>query len=182
MSKYEIRKLDEKGIQHLRESWIPEAEANDELPVSSYVKAVSWAGEVVSGSANTEAEVHGVVCEQGEIHAIFDRVAVRPDAPRGYFKIISMVVSPSLDLSAASPESFYSIREQFAAVVAEVIVHGIKLLGEHEKAEKVKFYASDRVTLSLFQKVWGSFDSQILDELNLQTNAYGNWAEFSKNW
>lgn len=179
MGNHSIWKLESKHIQRLKDEWIPAAEENENLPTTSFVKAVSWAEDVISGDANTEAEVYGVFCGEGHIHAIFDRVAIRPALPRS-FKIISMVVAPHLDLGGMDKERFFDARQHFAEVVADVIVYGITLLNEHEYATKVKFFASDRVTLTLFRNVWGSFDQEALEKLDLETSVYGNWAEFTK--
>ncbi|WP_179915817.1 hypothetical protein [Vreelandella glaciei] len=172
--------LNSDDIQLLKDDWIPAAEANDELPISSFKQAVSWAEDVENGSANTQAEVYGVFCSEGRIHAIFDQVGIHLGTPKGYFKILSMVVAPQIDLSGIKADEFFSARDRFAAVIAKVITHGMNILQSHENATKVKFYASGSVTLGLFQKTWASLDPDILEQLNVATNVYGNWAEFSK--
>lgn len=177
---YEVKKLSSSDIQMLKDDWIPAAKANEDLPISSFNQAITWAENVQNGTADTSAEVYGVFCTEGRIHAIFDLVGVHLKTEKGYFKIVSMLVAPHIDLGGISKAEFFSARERFAAVIARVINYGMVILHGHQTATKVKFYASGSVTLGLFQKTWASFDPDILEQLNITTNVYGNWAEFSK--
>ncbi|WP_311064077.1 hypothetical protein [Halomonas sp. DWK9] len=177
---FQVRKLNSQDIQNLKDDWLPTAEANEELPTTSFKQAVTWAENVENGSTQTQASVYGVICSDGRIHAIFDRMDIHLNSAKGYFKILSMVVAPHLDLSGIPKEDFFVARQQFSKVIAEVIAHGMVVLQEHPTATKVKFFASGSVTLGLFQKVWATFDPDVLEQLNLKTDVYGNWAEFSK--
>ncbi|MCW4151909.1 hypothetical protein OM427_20535 [Halomonas sp. 18H] len=180
MLEYEVKPIEREHIEKLKTTWIPTAEANEDLPEATFERAVAWAEDVLQGNANTTAQVHGVFCTNGDIHALFDLVPVRPHVPKGYFKILSMVVAPHLDLNGASKEQIFSMREALSEVVGEVIGHGLNLLHEYHEATKVKFFASDRITLSIMQRAWGDMDEGVLASTGFETNLYGNWAEFSK--
>jgi len=180
MLEYEVRPLKKADIQTLKSSWIPAAEENEELPEASFERAVAWAEDVLLDHARTSARVYGVFCPNGDVHALFDLVHVHPTAPKGYFKILSMIVAPHLDLNGASQDEVFAMRDKLSQVVMEVIGHGLTLLHEYVATTKLKFYASDRITLSIMQRAWGGMEEGLLASTGFQTNLYGNWAEFSK--
>lgn len=180
MLEYEVRPLIKDDIQTLKSMWIPAAEQNEELPEASFERAVAWAEDVLSDQAQTSAQVHGVFCPNGDVHALFDLVHVHPTAPKGYFKILNMIVAPHLDLNGASQDEVFTMRDKLSQVVIEVIGHGLTLLHEYAATTKLKFYASDRVTLSIMQRAWGDMEEGLLASTGFETNLYGNWAEFSK--
>lgn len=180
MTGYTVNKLGASDVEILKSTWVAEAESREELPEATYERAVAWANGVINGGSLTQAEVHGVFCSNGDIHAIFDLVPVRATLPKGYYKILNMVVAPHLDLNGARKEDVFTMRNDLSHVVSEVIAHGLELLINSHEAVKIKFYASDRVTLSIMQRAWGDMEEGVLASTGFETNLYGNWAEFSK--
>lgn len=184
MRNLSIRQLDDMDVEQLRDSWMSVVNGNDELPETSYEKAVSWVEDVHAGNVQTAGvEVHGVFDESGTIHAVFDLVRVRPQYQGGFFKILSMVISPTHDLMGVDDDdqdSRAKAIDGIAHTVAEVIVHGLNLLREYENAKKIKFFASGDVTLNMLHKAFSAIEDNVANTVGFQTSVYGNWAEFKR--
>ncbi|WP_413615770.1 hypothetical protein MRB56_02560 [Halomonas cupida] len=178
-----ISPLEEHHVQHLRQTWMQDVVSNEELPEAAYERGIAWVEDVHAGRVSTQNIcVHGVFDEDGNIVAVFDLVKARPQLPGGFFKILSMMTCPSLDLNGIDgkrePDRWAEAIDGLGEAVASVIIHSLDLLEEHPNARKVKFYASGGVTLRMLERSFGAIEQQVFDSVGFETNVYGNWAEF----
>lgn len=184
MQNLHISQLNDSHVAQLRDSWMAIVNSSDELPEASYERAIAWVEDVQAGNVQTPGvEVYGVFDENDTIHAVFDLVRARPHLPGGFFKIQSMVISPSHDLmnvDDGDQDSLGRAIDGIANTVAEVIGHGLLLLHEYENAKKIKFFASGGVTLRILHKAFAAIEDDVANTIGFQTSVYGNWAEFER--
>lgn len=180
-----VSPLEGHHVGYLRDSWMRDVASIEDLPVSAYERGIAWIEDVHAGHTDTQnVSQYGVFDHAGNILAVFDLIKARPHLPGGFFKILSMMTSPTLDLNGIDderePERWNDAIKDIANAVTSVIMHGLTLLNEHPNAKKVKFYASGGITLRVLRRSFAELESDFDDQFGIKTSVYGNWAEFTK--
>lgn len=171
-----LMKIDADLLSRAKEEWLAFVADSDDLPETPYERSIAWAGM----THGQHYEIYAITNEEAsppKVLALLDIAHKLPNLPEHYtLKIMGIITAPHFDVRGRLTEkdNTFTRRNMLSKVAAAIVIHGIDLMFKLD-AKELKIYASNLLTLELFELVAGQLDRALLDKVGLDVNTHGNW-------
>lgn len=168
--------------QQAKNEWMSFVYNCEDLPEAQYERTVNWLeSHATTNNADKQYEVLVLVNGDSAIHptilAVLDVAHKLPNLSNHYtLKVMGISAAPHFDVRGKdTPEqNAFTRRAALANIASSIVTASIDMMFERGACQ-VKLYASNQISLQIFELVCGQLSSELLTKIGLDVDTHGNW-------
>lgn len=165
--------------------WVSYLDEHDDLPDVPYKRIIAWADDFANNrNIQSNTFVYALVSDDDEmpkVLALMDVTYKLPQIQNQFcIKILGIYTAPHFDLRQENTETSnqFTRKQSLSFIVSHIMASGLQLARQKEAVE-MKIFASNQVTLDIFESIDTSSYNELLRQADISVDNQKNWLVFS---